>query len=90
MNVCGEPGQAVAREQPVQDRGGIQVMRDRAPARPGQASQVSGLLVVVGRGQDDQLGQGTGDLQDTCMATRSVLVDDDAAHVLAGGEGHAG
>src|SRR6266851_811028 len=47
-------------EQEIQGRGGVQGVHDHAPPGAGQAGQVRGLLVVVGRGQDDQLGQGAG------------------------------
>jgi len=46
-------GRDAALEQTVQGRGGVQRVRDRAPAGTGQAGQVRGLLMVVVRSQDD-------------------------------------
>jgi hypothetical protein len=54
---------------------------ERSPAGTGQASELGGLLVIVGRSQDDQLGQAAGRLEGVVLVGAAAIrqQDDDPA-----------
>src|SRR5580704_18636233 len=63
--------------------GGRRVQRvgDGAPPGAGQAGELGRLLVIVGRGQDDQLGQAAGGLEGVVLVGAAAVgqQDDDPA-----------
>ena len=56
-------------------------MGEGGPAGAGQAGELGGLLVIVGRGQDDQLGQAAGQLEGVVLVSAAAVreQDDDPA-----------
>jgi hypothetical protein len=61
---------------------------ERGPAGAGQPGELGGLLVIVGRGQDDQLGQAAGHLEGVVLVGAAAVreQDDDPAPGLGRGQ----